>query len=65
MTTDPTTTPDPEPEPAQPTAAERTGYAVYDLTILQFVGGVTKDKPSAKAARELVAEGHDYEIRAV
>lgn len=40
-------------------------YAVYDLSHERFVGPVTSTKPTRKEAAELVAEGHDFEVREV
>ena len=37
---------------------EATGYAVYDRTLGQFVGSVSKDKPSQAKADKVVREGH-------
>lgn len=35
-----------------------TGYAVYDRTLGQFVGSVTREKPSQAKADKVVRKGH-------
>jgi hypothetical protein len=38
------------------------GYAVYDLTLAQYVGGVVPDKPSRADAKAQVQEGHEFKV---
>lgn len=75
MTTDPIPNPDgpeqpPVPDPGSPDPvlpeaprdapdATAKGYAVYDRVLRRYVGGVTTDKPSKSAVRELVGD-HSY-----
>lgn len=66
MTNDTTTTPDPTPDPTPlpesdpsttPDAGEG-GYAVYDETLLRFVGGVHPKKADAEKARKSLPSSH-------
>lgn len=50
--------------PADETA-EAGRWAVYDTTLLRFVGGVHTKKPTKKQAEGLAAEGHEVEVRAL
>lgn len=65
MTENPTETatgPVPVDAPKDAPEDTATGYAVYDRTIGQYVGGVTSDKPSSSEARRRVAKGHVHAI---
>jgi hypothetical protein len=53
--------PDPEPAPAPGTSGR---YAVYDKTLLRFVGPVTDKRPTKAAVKDLVGD-HDHEVREV
>jgi len=71
-------TPDPTPEAPEPAPKAKsgvvieapadvdedraTGYAVYDTTLGQFVGGVTAKKPSATDAKAAVVKGHTHKV---
>lgn len=44
--------------PADAPESSATGYAVYDRTLGQFVGSVTRDKPSQAKADKAVRKGH-------
>lgn len=57
-------TPAPTPAPAKAEAEEPGGYALYDLTLTRFVGGVHPTKAKAKAAAS-VPKGHRSEVRKV
>lgn len=69
----PTTPPEPtpDPEPAKPTKASKVAgegsgrFAVYNKTLLQFVGPVVDKKPTTADAKKLVPEGHQLEVREV
>lgn len=63
---DPTeaTTPSPDVQP-KPEATGSGRYAVYDLTLTQYVGGVVDKKPTQADAKKLVRKGHKFEVREV
>ena len=61
-TTEPT--PEPTPEPTTERAGEATGYALYDLSELRFVGKVQSTKRKADD-KSLKRAGHRYEVREV
>jgi hypothetical protein len=69
----PTPTPDPTPPPedVKPTRASKSSgegsgrFAVYNKTLLQFVGPVVDKKPTTAEAKKLVPEGHQIEVREV
>lgn len=53
-----TSGPDLVDAPADADSDVASGYAVYDRTIGQYVGGVTSDKPTKGDAGKLVPKGH-------
>jgi hypothetical protein len=48
-----------------PAEGDRKGFAVYNLTLGRYVGGVQATKPTKADAGKLVPEGHDVEVRPV